>query len=241
MRHDARYYINTHDPKVDTTISGVIHSRKFFDEGVWTFVQGAIKATTLTKPTGVDVGGNIGWFTMLMLAHGLHVTTFEPLTTNANRIRSSVFRNNWVGRHRLYQNAIGAAVGTLNMAPTNANNPGNGKVIDAQGHNATAVYGTDYVYAARLDSIVDTDVSVMKIDVESFEPHVIDGSKRLFCSRIVENVLFEVLFIPHCCMRVHLSDNQRTAEAVPRRYSNRATHTHAPRGNPLVMLHSTWT
>jgi len=176
------YMITTHNPSIDHYISRPIHARTLFDEGVFTFIQGSFLAARNPDALAVDVGGNIGWFTMLMLAHGRRVVTFEPLPCNAVHIARGVARNGFGHRHTLYNSAVSDAAGRVRVHPTSPANPGNG---------AIGRLGIE-VPAVTLDDVIDEDVTVLKVDVEGFELHVLAGATRLLCNRVVEFMLFEV-------------------------------------------------
>ena len=44
------------------------------------------------------------------------------------------------------------------------------------------------IQGERVDAVVHEDVALMKMDVEGFEPHVLEGAKGLFELRLVDNV-----------------------------------------------------
>jgi len=199
----APYYINTHNPTFDRVISGTIHRRKLFDEGVWTFIQGAVIGANLSrKGVAVDIGGNIGWFTLLMLAHGLRVTTFEPMTSNVNKILESVARNGWGHRHRLYQNALGSITEQVTISATSTVNPSNGRISNQRANDSKVAT----VFAVPLDAVIDEDVVLMKIDVESFELRVLNGARHLLCNRVVQYILLEVAYTRTECDVMELHD-----------------------------------
>lgn len=60
------------------------------------------------RPTFIDIGGNIGWFSMSMLADGHDVITFEPMHANLLLIRASACLNpGFTDRLKLYHVGLG--------------------------------------------------------------------------------------------------------------------------------------
>ena len=121
---------------------------------------------------------------MLMLAHGLRVTTFEPMMANVNKILASVARNGWGHRHRLYQNALSSTTEQVAIKATSDANPSNGRMSKQHASDSGSV--NSHVFAVPLDAVIDEDIVLMKIDVESFELHVLGGAKNLLCNRVVQ-------------------------------------------------------
>lgn len=56
---------------------------------------------------------------------------------------------------------------------------------------SNGVYGQGYVNTIRIDDVIDTNVLLMKIDVEGFESGVLNGAKRLMCWNIVNYITIE--------------------------------------------------
>jgi FkbM family methyltransferase len=205
------YWFNTHNPVEDRVISSTIQKKTLFDEGVWTFIQGAFKGAHNPHALAVDIGGNIGWFTSLMLSYGVSVVTFEPLALNAYKISKTVERNEWGDRHRLYQNAVGDSFGMVQLQGTDKTNPSNGAIrniaSDPKRKSAIGSEWTAAVDMVTLDSMLDENITVIKIDVEGYELHVLNGAKRLLCNRVVQYILFEV---------AHLKKDDCSLEALHR-------------------------
>ncbi|KAL7575624.1 hypothetical protein ACA910_011452 [Epithemia clementina (nom. ined.)] len=53
------------------------------------------KSLLATLPRVIDVGGNVGWFTLLSASMNYHVDVFEPLPINQARICQSMTLNGW--------------------------------------------------------------------------------------------------------------------------------------------------
>ena len=201
---DRTVHINTHDPiKEDIYISKSIHERGTWDDYILNIFKHAFKPVPVEERASklvVDVGGNIGYFSLTAAAYGFRTVTFEPMRFNLERMISSIERNpGFSERMKVYNMAVSNSHGALSLKPTSATNAGNFAVQSRPHTMSEGLYGVDYVNSASLDEFLDEDVIVVKIDVETFEPFVLDGARRLLCHNIVPTVIIE------------FDKNQRTA------------------------------
>lgn len=99
----------THPTTVDTIVSGDIQTNGCFEcESV------AAILTTMRQQRPsllVDIGGNIGMYTAAAATQGHRVHTYEPVPTNAARIRETLRRNRLEQRVTLYEACLGPAPG----------------------------------------------------------------------------------------------------------------------------------
>lgn len=144
----------------------------------------------------LDVGGNIGYYTLVAAAGGCSVVAVEPLTANVGRLFASILANGFEDHVSLFKNAVGkdARLVTLDM---NAGNPGASSVSDGGADaDALGVRGGDgrgggdgvreTVATVVLDDLFDggperprhpfsgapiapRDVAMIKVDVEGFD------------------------------------------------------------------------
>jgi FkbM family methyltransferase len=192
------FSIDTHDPVAqDIYISGSVHSgNEPWDGFVWRKLVSLLQhRETGHTPLFVDVGANLGYFSLAAASMGAHVIAFEPMSRNARKFSKSILKNQFEGRITLYQNAVWeeGSVFPLSMHATSTSNQGNGQVR-SQGSGAElgqGVYGVDYVNGVSLSYVVREDVDVLKIDVEGSEGVVIAGAKRLICDFSVKYILME--------------------------------------------------
>lgn len=144
-----------------------------------------IEARVKAGDTVVDIGANIGYFTMLM-AHAVgpsgRVLAFEPVNENADLLERSVAENHYHDRVVTYRMAVGkttgqAALATLSLEAGSQNSGGSFLLERSTmplGHERRSVP------VSRLDDIPFGDrVKLIKIDVEGAEPLVFEGAMRL--------------------------------------------------------------
>ena len=132
-----------------------------------------------TGSTFLDIGANIGYFSLLAASKcNAKVVSFEPQSTIAELLRSSVSINNMQKYVRVEQIALSDAPATMRMTscPTNT------------GHSQLAAFNdengqSNLVAVVPLDDWVKENplepVSVCKIDTEGAELRVLRGMSQL--------------------------------------------------------------
>ena len=190
------FSIDTHDPvSQDVYISASVHNGlKPWDDYVWFRLVSLLKgATPGHTPVVVDVGANLGYFSLAAASLGAHVIAIEPMSRNARKLAKSILKNKFEDKISLYQNIMWdeGSTGPLMLHATSASNQGNGQVLDGKSGNQGGVYGVGYANAVPLSYIVREDVDVLKIDAEGSESVVIAGAKRLICTFTVKHILME--------------------------------------------------
>jgi FkbM family methyltransferase len=152
-------------------------------------------ACSRERPFVLDVGGNIGYYTLVAAATGCSVVAVEPLSANTGRLFASILANGFEDQVTLFKNAVGkdSRLVTLDL---NAGNPGASSVSDGSAAKADGVRGGDglgggdgareTVATVVLDELFDggaerprhpftgrpiapTDVALIKVDVEGFD------------------------------------------------------------------------
>jgi FkbM family methyltransferase len=140
----------------------------------------------------VDVGANLGYFSLAAASLGAHVIAFEPMSRNAMKFSKSIVKNNFQGKIMLFQNAVWADIKSIpvKLETGNVLNQGNGQIL-VSGVSAQGVYGLDYVNTVSLSYMVREDVDVLKIDTAGTEAVVIAGAKRLICNFRVKYIVMQ--------------------------------------------------
>lgn len=190
--------IDTHDPKTqDQFISASVHSREEpWDRYIWD------RIVSLTPPNVrdsnllfVDVGANIGYFTLTAASMGYNVVAFEPMSRNANKVIKSVLINELSPLVHLYQNAVTDRSGEyVVLKETAETNQGNGQIVADGGETKPpGVYGVDYVGSVTLSDVFwGRDAFIVKIDVEGRENEVLAGARKWICSSTVKHIIIEI-------------------------------------------------
>jgi len=187
------FLIFTHDPiRQDVFISGSVHrATEPWDPYIWNLFVNILTKTGPNTDLIVDVGANLGYFTLLAASMGRNVIAFEPMGRNMAKLQASVVRNGFQDRVTLYQNAVSSLQGnTVRLTVTHESNQGNGKAAFIS-RPTFGIYGVDYAETVTLDQVIRQDVLLMKIDVEGLESAVLDGAKDLLCWHIVRFITLE--------------------------------------------------
>jgi FkbM family methyltransferase len=146
--------------------------------------------------TVIDAGANIGYMSVLVgVAAGPQgkVISFEPHPELFGILQRNVAEvsQRWkVATFQLHQSALGEESGTaqLELPEDFEKNDGIAKI----GSTANSGGRSISVPIATLDELLgNVSVSVMKIDVEGFEPQVLRGAKTLLQERRIQHILFE--------------------------------------------------
>jgi FkbM family methyltransferase len=131
--------------------------------------------------TFYDIGGGIGFYSLVAARKGANVITLEPDPQNFACIQRHARMNKLDGKFRLLPLAAYSHTGGLLLQPS--------PVDDGRGHgnsHAQAVFGTDpslciEVRCTTLDDLARENPSpdLIKIDVEGAEAEVFRGAERL--------------------------------------------------------------
>ncbi|OGC94207.1 hypothetical protein A2389_03115 [Candidatus Adlerbacteria bacterium RIFOXYB1_FULL_48_10] len=181
-----------------------IYSSAVYEKGLTQFVLNTLKP----GDTFVDIGANVGYFTLLAASLGAQVVSIEPYDQNVALLKQNIDLNNFKDI-KILDIAIGDHEGTATLHINPLNRGGNslleqkGYFTDSHGYSREQI-GKMYagevlekkVKLTTLDSIAEeysvTFITILKIDVEGFEGQVIEGMKKILSSGIAKHVLCEV-------------------------------------------------
>ena len=179
------FYMDTHDPLTqDEYIWG---SARAGVEPWDPFIWERIVALSKGVPKGsrfVDVGANLGYFSLMASSLGYDVIAFEPMSRNARKLARSVARNGFGGRVQLFQDAVSDIYGqrvSLRKTP----------------RGPFGVYGIDYVDTVTLSGALllapsePVDAHIVLLGVDSAPARVLLGAHDWICSRTVRHILIE--------------------------------------------------
>ena len=128
----------------------------------------------------VDVGANIGLYTLPAAAKKVRVVAVEPSARNLDRLRENLSLNGFTNV-KMEASALGSTDGEMAFRDD-----------DALAHIETNGNGSK-VPVRRLDSILpDGQISLLKVDVEGFELAVFQGAENAMCAGRLPVILFEM-------------------------------------------------
>ena len=137
----------------------------------------------------VDIGANMGTFTVRLsqLVRSGVVVAFEPQRIIYQQLCCNVFLNK-LKNVFAYNMALGKEQGEVTLTPINYDSGSPGEVR-IHGNNG------ERVICQALDSFGLTNVSLIKMDVERYEPFVFDGAKETIKNNRPV-ILFELTTLP---------------------------------------------
>ena len=186
----------------DIFISGVLDSDEVFEKSKMRDVRDAwqlvARGRKINDTTFVDVGANIGLYSMYAAANGVGtIVAFEPLSTNIGLFSASVVRNTGFNRRiRLIAAGAGQRVEKLLMHVDVRNRGGSSfaaskLTLEGVEINRRQLSATESTLVP-IDLFVRQHVDVMKIDVEGYESCVMAGARRLFADYGVTMIFLEL-------------------------------------------------
>lgn len=128
----------------------------------------------------IDVGANIGFYTLPLAGLGARVSAFEPASAARNALRINVALNGAEGKVRLFPFALGDHDGEATLTTD----------LDGANHLTDAARGngqTEVVQVRTLDGLIKAnsewfegyDIAVLKIDAEGHDELVLRGAEQL--------------------------------------------------------------
>jgi len=206
------FYWSTHHPELDPVRKVSFDEGRYYELELSNRIIEAFDNVKIGSEKGntssifLDVGGNIGWFSLLAAAHGAtRVYTFEPNPANVVRICESLSMNNWLPNDRRKDfftpilKGVGSVSGIQQFYRRELNYPGSNTFHppDARKSHYNPMGEIEIV---TLDSFAEThgwfderpNIAFFKLDVEGYELQVIEGAQKLFKSRLVELFAIEM-------------------------------------------------
>jgi FkbM family methyltransferase len=131
-----------------------------------------------------DVGANAGTYTILASGvAGAFTDAFEPIPATAARLRYNVIMNKLGNLVRVHQVGVGSCSGPLRFAVTE----------DTVNHVASGDESADEFPVETLDRmLLGKRPTLIKIDVEGFEPEVLAGAKEVLLSESLLALIVEI-------------------------------------------------
>jgi FkbM family methyltransferase len=156
-------------------------SRSLMADGFWEmWLTEALEAAVRPGMVAIDIGANVGYFTMLMgglVGPGGHVHAFEPNPPIADLLAASVTGAGLDARVTLHRDALWDVDGAESLLKVPVGEPKNAHLVTGAGDG---VAGTRLL-SRRLDGYPELlDADVVKIDVEGAEERVWRGMAGLF-------------------------------------------------------------
>lgn len=177
--------VTMHDLIVGDVISGQLALNGFYELDL------TRRIVDLAAQGGVfvDVGANIGYFSLLWLAgsSGNRTYSVEASPRNQQLLENNISKNGFSDRATIICNAAGDREGAISFDTGPEDQTGWGGV----GKKEDAINAIE-VNMVRLDETLPHEpIEVMKIDVEGADTLVIQGCSKLLEKRLIGRIFFE--------------------------------------------------
>lgn len=185
---------------VDYWISRMVRETGSWEPGLVRLMLAALGMHARERPVLVDVGANIGFYTLAAAASGYEAYSFEPVPRNVEMLRQSIVRNRFGPRVTLHAFAAGAVPMTLTMGQSAGNQGG---VSHTRSSRDRAPRGGTQLAALPVDDATHNLTGrpvYLKVDVEGAECDAFRGMRALLArSRIVGANLEMQRSTRRCC------------------------------------------
>jgi FkbM family methyltransferase len=214
------FYLSTSDKRVDNIRSDIFQNGDYYENIMTTTMQTILKGVSNrmenknNRPIMLDVGGNVGWFSMLSAAHGAEVFVFEPNVVNMIRLCESSVLNGWSLSSNAENNQVHPYLKGVNdvhgeelvMYKVDPSNPGSFSFSKEHSDKSSILKGgahllEDILQMVTLDALAqdqhwleddnNTTIAILKIDVEGLELKVLSGAQKLLNSHKVQYIFLE--------------------------------------------------
>jgi FkbM family methyltransferase len=195
---DPNFFISLHAAHFDGLRWAHIYNKgNYYETGITEQFK-SILYSAEKKGLVIDVGMNIGWFSIFSRKMGHSVVGFDPNLIMHTRVCESLELNGWLDDHtvKTFAYGLGEEATVLNM--TTGLNPGKASFFEER--MAKKFRKKQEVPVVKLDDVAEQQgwitndelpIYIWKMDVEGYEYHVLQGAQKLLHSGKVENILME--------------------------------------------------
>jgi FkbM family methyltransferase len=172
---------------------------------------------SLSDLTFVDIGANVGWYTMILAAAGVNVIAFEPMEQNLHLIRTALcYPENSGFSDRVLVVASGLSNETQTCIVFSGKvNVGDGVTACVEDPSTFMSAWKDFeirgkIPVDRIDNIVSAsgrNIVAVKMDTEGSEAHVVLGGPIFFLKQHIPYIFAE--FDPKGLMATRGGDGER--------------------------------
>ena len=152
----------------------------------------------------LDIGANVGSFSLTMASYGFSVVAFEAFGENSDLIQASICKNSFEHLITLHSKALGAATSAC-VVYSDVHNYGDGHTQCGEQQNIvndTFLHeGVQYNIRARIESVrlddvlaspkIRSKIGAVKMDVEGYETHVVQGGQGVLLNSKIPCIFTE--------------------------------------------------
>lgn len=195
--------IHGNEMAIDITDSGI--SKSLYMYGTWETKSAEVFAQKLyemnkeiDEPTVVDIGSNIGYYTLLAAdaVEQAELILIEPVPKNTKLLGKNVRLNDLTERSQTYNCAIAGETGTVEMTFSTHSNLHRLTTTNWDSHRDSSdsfqVNAYQFDEFLQEEDISAADVTAVRMDVEGAEVEILEGMTNLLDSSGPLLIYFEV-------------------------------------------------
>jgi FkbM family methyltransferase len=130
------------------------------------------------NPVFIDVGGNIGHHSLYLSPHAASIHSFEPVPTCINEFKRKMLVAG-ITNCTLHEYALGEQDETLRIFCSSSFNGGTNSFLPDHHHGNSESAVVNVKQFDALDGLDLDRITLVKVDVEGFEPSVLLGMQRV--------------------------------------------------------------
>ncbi|GMH37844.1 hypothetical protein BSKO_05728 [Bryopsis sp. KO-2023] len=145
----------------------------------------------------LDIGANIGWYSILIASMGFGVISVEPMLTNLKGFKHSICENNLQDLITIHETALSEEPIMCKLVSITYN-VGDGTIVCGDDWSSSDPAHPTYVFRqnvtfSRLDDLISEseNIGLVKMDVEGYEAHVVGGGPKTLLHGGVPKIMSE--------------------------------------------------
>ncbi|KAK3576468.1 hypothetical protein CHS0354_028518 [Potamilus streckersoni] len=179
--------------KEDVFVSGSLQKTRTWDIQQTKLIQNALNR--FPEASFIDVGANIGYFSLLARAMGRTVIAIEPTEATFLRLQEGVVRNKFSDNIILLKYAVSDKRTTVVMGEDDKNQGGIAVAREISGP-ANISRSVEAITLDDLVSLISTNEIIIKMDIEGYECKALYSSMELLQKFKVRYIFMEWLIMP---------------------------------------------
>jgi FkbM family methyltransferase len=164
--------------KTEDAVGRRLYKKADYEPHLTSFVEKNFKLKA--NQVALDIGANLGWYSMLLdriSEEGASIHSFEPDPLNFNLLKTNLSQNN-VTKVQITETALSDSSGeqTLHLYPDK--NRGRHSLLPINDGETVTVKTLTLDDYCEQNAISGESIEFIKIDVEGYEPMVLQGGKK---------------------------------------------------------------
>ncbi|XP_076459505.1 uncharacterized protein LOC143292801 [Babylonia areolata] len=179
------FHICVYPQELDIYISAALTTGGVWEPHITKLFQFAL--LKFPHSTFIDIGANIGYYSLLAASMGHQVMAVEPSPQNMKKLIQGIHVNKLANKIYVLQNAVAKSHRNVSLS-VNSNNQGGIMVLEDKDPDHQTV---QTIVLDDLLHLIDTPTAIIKMDIEGYECRGMATSAKLFHNVYVPYILME--------------------------------------------------